>query len=87
MPSLSRASSYTIFAAPPPPVPYRYPTNGKNPIILSPSGMPCYYSSLPPPPHYDPPPPTDYEEHQESLSPPQNFDYVVDQVSEPQTAE
>lgn len=68
------------------PGPYRYPTNGKTPVILSPSGMPRYFPTTQAPPHYPPPPP-DFEEQQGQLSHQQNFDYVVDQVSEPQTAE
>ena len=69
-----------------PPGPYRYPTNGKTPVILSPSGMPRYYPTMQAPPNYPPPPP-EFDEHQGQHTHHPSFDFNADQVPEPQTAE
>jgi len=76
---------------------YQYPTNGKQPVILGPNGMPHYQPISSP---VAPTPPsnafmyqpqsqqTNYEEHPSPvLHNPANFDYPIEQVSpEPQTA-
>lgn len=82
---------YGVYA--PPPGIFQYPINGKQPIILGPNGMPHY----PPPP----PPPTPASNTNPAQAPytsqPSNFDdaptpaegyeYLTDQIAEPQTAE
>lgn len=73
---------------PPYPGPYHYPTNGKQPVILGPTGMPRYPPSAAPPPlSYQPPMhnPHDYDESDEPLPAGQNFDYP-DQIPESQAA-
>ena len=71
--------------------PYNFPTNGKQPVILGPNGMPHYTNAPPQAAGYQPPlaaPPPDYDDPQEPLPAggPQSFDYVADQITEPQIA-
>lgn len=91
MPPPSSQHHYGHYAPPPPPHhyyapqyplpgPYQYPTNGKQPIILGPNGMPRYAPRPPAPPTSYSGPPQDYEESQEPLP------YVADQIQEPQAA-
>lgn len=39
---------YAGYAYPYPPNPYHFPTNGKQPVVLGPNGMPRYMTSYPP---------------------------------------
>jgi len=79
---------------PPPPGPYGYAPpglGGKQPIILAPTGMPRYAPPPPPPPmppqqHHGYPSAPSYEEHHDHGGS-HSFDYMMDRISEPQTAE